>query len=78
MADTSNGVLYGVFTFSTITASSLINVFGPRLTTLIGITGYPIYTGAMWYFDSYGHLWFPVFAGAYLGCSAGCLWTTGV
>jgi hypothetical protein len=30
----------------------------------------------MWYFDTYGHLWFPIFAGAYLGLSAGCLWTT--
>lgn len=30
----------------------------------------------MWYYDVSGHLWYPIFAGAYLGLSAGCLWTT--
>lgn len=45
MADISNGVLYGVFVFSSFLASSLINVLGPRTTVCIGITGYPIYTG---------------------------------
>ncbi len=32
--------------------------------------------GAMWYFDSYGHLWYPAVAGIYLGCTAAFLWTT--
>lgn len=45
MADISNGVLYGVFVFSSFLASSLINVLGPRATVCIGVTGYPIYTG---------------------------------
>ncbi|KAF2165583.1 hypothetical protein M409DRAFT_36848 [Zasmidium cellare ATCC 36951] len=76
MSNIANGVLYGVFSFSAIGAGSLLNTIGPRWTLLFGITGYPIYQGALWYFDVYGHLWFPVFAGAYLGLSAGCLWTT--
>ncbi|KAH8805488.1 hypothetical protein F5884DRAFT_799458 [Xylogone sp. PMI_703] len=76
MADTSNGVLYGVFAFSAVFASTMLNTVGPRPTMLFAITGYPLYTGSMWYFDAYGHLWFPVFTGAYLGLSAGCLWTT--
>jgi hypothetical protein len=76
MANTSNGVLYGVFTFSALLAGTLLNVLGPRLTMVLGITGYPVYIGAMWYFDAYGHLWYPIFAGAYLGLTAGCLWTT--
>ncbi|KAK5043607.1 hypothetical protein LTR84_011367 [Exophiala bonariae] len=75
-ADISNAVLYGVFVFSSFLASSLINVLGPRFTVCIGVTGYPLYTGAMWYYDVTGRLWYPVFAGAYLGVSAGCLWTT--
>lgn len=72
-------------------AGSVLDIFGPRLTLICGITGYPLYigktetsqqvggadnSGGLWYFDAYGHLWFPVFAGAYLGLSAGCLWTT--
>lgn len=76
MADTSNGVLYGVFTFSAIGAGLVLNVLGPRIAVSFAITGYPIYIGAMWYFDAFGHIWYPVFAGAYLGLSAGCLWTT--
>ena len=78
MANISNGVLYGVFTFSSIGAGPLLNKIGPRYTLMFGITGYPIYQGAMWYFDKYGQLWYPIFAGAYLGLSAGCLWTTSV
>ena len=76
MANISNGALYGVFVFSALGASTLLNVFGPRLTMLFGITGYPIYIGSLWYFDQYGRLWYPVLAGAYLGLTAGCLWTT--
>lgn len=76
MANISNGVLYGVFAFSALAAGSVLNVLGPRYTMMFGITGYPVYIGAMWYFDSFGHLWYPVFAGAYLGLTAGCLWTT--
>jgi Major Facilitator Superfamily len=76
MANTSNGVLYGFFAFSALMAGSVLNTLGPRLTMLFGITGYPVYIGAMWYYDSYGHMWYPIFAGAYLGLTAGCLWTT--
>ncbi|GAB7355475.1 hypothetical protein MBLNU459_g5972t1 [Dothideomycetes sp. NU459] len=76
MADISNGVLYGVFTFSAFAAGTVLDVAGPRLTTIFAITGYPIYIGAMWYYDTFGNLWYPVLAGAYLGLTAGCLWTT--
>ncbi|UNI18403.1 hypothetical protein JDV02_004674 [Purpureocillium takamizusanense] len=76
MANTSNGVLYGVFAVSALVAGSVLNTFGPRLTIIFGITGYPFYIGAMWYYDIYGKLWYPVLAGAYLGLTAGCLWTT--
>jgi hypothetical protein len=58
MANISNGVLYGVFAFSAVGAGPLINLVGPRWTVLMGITGYPLYQGAMWYFDAYGHLWY--------------------
>ncbi|KAK4892204.1 hypothetical protein LTR27_009213 [Elasticomyces elasticus] len=78
MGNISNGVLYGVFAFSAVAAGPLLNKIGPRYTLLFGITGYPVYQGAMWYFDKSGLLWYPIFAGAYLGLSAGCLWTTAV
>ncbi|KAK3065785.1 hypothetical protein LTR53_018039, partial [Teratosphaeriaceae sp. CCFEE 6253] len=78
MANISNGVLYGIFAFSAVGAGPLLNKIGPRYTLMFGITGYPVYQGAMWYFDESGLLWYPIFAGAYLGLSAGCLWTTAV
>ncbi|KAK0255925.1 hypothetical protein LTS09_009227 [Friedmanniomyces endolithicus] len=67
-----------IFAFSAVAAGPLLNKIGPRWTLMFGITGYPIYQGAMWYFDESGLLWYPIFAGAYLGLSAGCLWTTSV
>ena len=75
MADISNGVLYGLFTVSALLGGTMINTFGPRITMMFGVTGYPIYIGGLWYFDVYGKLWFPVLAGAYLGITAGCLWS---
>lgn len=47
MGDTSNGVLYGVFAFSAVFASTLLNTLGPRPTMLFAITGYPMYTGTV-------------------------------
>jgi hypothetical protein len=32
----------------------------------------------MWRFSETGHMWYPVFAGAYLGLAAACLWTTAI
>lgn len=36
MANTSNGVLYGVFVFSAILSGTMLNTVGPRLTMLCG------------------------------------------
>ncbi len=59
-----------IFAFSAVAAGPLLNKIGPRWTLMFGITGYPIYQGAMWYFDESGLLWYPILAGAYLGLSA--------
>ena len=67
MADISNGVLYGLFTFFALLGGTMINTFGPRITMMFGVTGYPIYIGGLWYFDVYGKLWFPVLAGSVSG-----------
>lgn len=78
MANIANGVLYGVFACAAIPVGSLLNAVGPRPTLMVGCTGYALFSGALWYFSDTGHLWFPVFAGAYLGISAAFLWTTAV
>jgi hypothetical protein len=43
MADTSNGVLYGVFVFSALVGGTTLNFLGPRITAMLGVTGYPVY-----------------------------------
>jgi hypothetical protein len=47
MADISNGVLYGVFTFSAMGASTVLNTIGPRPTLMFAVSGYPLYTGKL-------------------------------
>lgn len=36
---------YGTFIFSALAGGTMINAFGPRFTTLLGISGYLIYVG---------------------------------
>jgi hypothetical protein len=80
-------------------AGPILNILGPRWTTVFAMTGYPLYiglstarspisglvlythslshlTGSFWYYDSTGKSWFPILGGAYLGLTAGLLWTT--
>jgi MFS family permease len=50
-------------------------VLGPRLTLFIGTTGYTLYIGSLWCFDTTGTQWFVIFAGAILGITAALLWS---
>lgn len=59
-------------------AGVFLNIVGPRWTMLLGTSGYPIYQGAMWYFDVHGNIWFPILAGAYVGMTGALLWTTAI
>jgi len=75
VASTTNAVLYGLFTLFGWIGGAILNLLKPKITIMIGAIGYPLYVGGLWYFDRVGHAWFPYFAGAILGCTAGCLWT---
>lgn len=75
VASTTNAVLYGLFTLFGWIGGAILNLVGPKLTMAFGALGYPLYVGGLWYFDRQGHAWFPYFAGASLGVTAGCLWT---
>ncbi|CAH0023108.1 unnamed protein product [Clonostachys rhizophaga] len=77
MAQVSNACLYAVFAVTGILGGTILTKIGPRWTVLLAISGYPLYTGSLWYFDkSGGQLWFPLVSGCWLGFSGGCLWTT--
>ncbi|KAH8111474.1 hypothetical protein DFH11DRAFT_1729406 [Phellopilus nigrolimitatus] len=72
----SNAALYSTFAFFAFFAGSINNKFGPRLTLLIGISGYAIYIGSFLalnlHKDAKG---FVIAAGAIDGFCAGLLWT---
>ena len=77
VASLTNAILYAVFTVFGWIGGSILNILKPKITIMIGVIGYPLYVGGLWYFDRVGHAWFPYFAGAVLGATAGCLWTAG-
>lgn len=46
--DTGNVVLYCMFGLSGTFGGSLINQVGPRITLMIGASGYSLYAGSLW------------------------------
>ncbi|CAE6526244.1 unnamed protein product [Rhizoctonia solani] len=71
-----NAALYATFAAGAFFSGSICNKLGPRLTLLIGTTGYSLYMGS--YLATYMHHdagWFIIFAGAILGFCAALLWT---
>lgn len=75
IANQTNAILYGVFIVFACMGGTIVNLFGPRLSLMIGTLGYPLYVGGLWYYDNTGNSWFPLFAGAVLGALSGVLWT---
>lgn len=53
---------------------TIVNLFGPRFSLMIGTLGYPLYVGGLWYYDNTANAWFPLLAGAVLGALSGVLW----
>ncbi|KIX07404.1 uncharacterized protein Z518_02057 [Rhinocladiella mackenziei CBS 650.93] len=75
VANQTNAILYGLFALFACLGGTIVNLLRPRLSMFIGSFGYPLYVGAMWYYDRTGHPWFPLFAGAVLGTLCGILTT---
>ncbi|KAK7533803.1 major facilitator superfamily domain-containing protein [Phyllosticta citribraziliensis] len=76
VASLTNSILYGPYAFFGWIAGSILNFLKPKKTILLGSIGYPLYAGALWYYDKTAHQWFPLTAGFILGFCAACLWTT--
>ncbi|ORX37399.1 putative DUF895 domain membrane protein [Kockovaella imperatae] len=74
LADTANGVLYGIFAISGPFAGSVSNILGPRATLSLGTIGYSIYVGGLWAYQIHGTRSFFIVSGAILGFTAALLW----
>lgn len=73
--DISNSLLYGFYAVFGFFTGAILNQLGPRITMTIGAVGYPIYIGALFYYDRTGNEWSPILGGALLGLSAPMLWS---
>ncbi|GBE78584.1 UNC93-like protein [Sparassis crispa] len=72
----ANVALYSTFAFVAFFAGSINNVLGPRLTLLLGSTGYALYVGSYLTVNIHHNAGgFVIAAGAILGICAGLLWT---
>ncbi|KAH8691388.1 hypothetical protein BGW36DRAFT_400681 [Talaromyces proteolyticus] len=76
MVQVVNALLCGVFVVSSALGGSVLNTFGPTITSILGIIGYMLYVGGLWYFDRTDHEWFPIFGGVAIGISAGLIFVT--
>ncbi|CCM06482.1 uncharacterized protein FIBRA_08751 [Fibroporia radiculosa] len=72
----ANVALYSTFAFTAFFAGSINNVLGPRLTLLLGSSGYALYIGSYLAVNIHPNAGgFVIAAGAILGVCAGMLWT---
>ncbi|KAM5530428.1 hypothetical protein V8D89_015903 [Ganoderma adspersum] len=72
----ANSTLYATFAVAAFFAGSINNVLGSRMTLLLGTTGYALYIGSYLAYKIHPNTGpFVLAAGAYLGVSAGLLWT---
>ncbi|RPD70831.1 MFS general substrate transporter [Lentinus tigrinus ALCF2SS1-7] len=72
----ANSALYATFAVAAFFAGSINNVLGSRLTLLLGTTGYSLYIGSYLAYNIHPNIGaFVIASGAYLGVSAGLLWT---
>jgi hypothetical protein len=46
---------------------TVLNKVGPAITASLGVMGYILYVGSLWYFDQVGKPAFPIFAGVCIG-----------
>jgi hypothetical protein len=64
-----NATLCAVWFFSASFGGSVLNSIGPAITACLGVLGYIIYVGSLWYFDQTAKQGFPIFAGVAIGVS---------
>lgn len=74
VADNSSVALYSTFATVGFFAGTICNIFGVRICLAFGGTGYLVYSASLLCFYHVENAGFVIFAGAYLGVCAACLW----
>jgi hypothetical protein len=65
-----------VWFFSASFGGTVLNKIGPAITGFLGVIGYMVYVGSLWYFDQVGKQGFPIAAGVLVGISSGLIFVT--
>ncbi|KAE8337779.1 hypothetical protein BDV24DRAFT_154057 [Aspergillus arachidicola] len=60
-----------IWVLSSAFGSAILHAIGPALSAAIGVAGYMLYVGCLWYFSKTGHSVFPYIAAAMFGVCAG-------
>lgn len=74
VADNANVALYSTFATIGFFGGTICNLIGVRLCLILGGTGYLLYAGSLLCYTHTSNSGFVIFAGAYLGACAACLW----
>ncbi|GAB7348860.1 hypothetical protein MBLNU459_g7563t1 [Dothideomycetes sp. NU459] len=74
-ADNANVALYSTFAVVGFFAGTVVNAIGVKIALSFGGLGYCVYVAAFLCYSHTENDGFVIFAGALLGCCAGCLWS---
>jgi MFS family permease len=74
-SDASNSALYATFAVVGFFAGTITNTLGIRFALSFGGLGYCVYVSSYLCYNHTHNLGYTVFAGLFLGCCAGILWS---
>ncbi|KAH8803409.1 hypothetical protein F5884DRAFT_507263 [Xylogone sp. PMI_703] len=71
-----NATLNSVWVLSSAIGSVVLHTVGPGITAFLGVSGYVVYVGGLWYLSNTGKAAFPYFSAVCIGLSAGLVFVT--
>lgn len=73
-SNNANTILYSLFCFFSLTAGSVVNFLGPKITLAMGGVGYSLLSASYWSYNHNKNDAFVYFGGAMCGIAAAFLW----
>ncbi|CZR54093.1 uncharacterized protein PAC_03976 [Phialocephala subalpina] len=71
-----NACLNSIWVLSSALGSVVLHTIGPGITAFLGVAGYIVYVGGLWYLSETGKAAFPYFSSVCIGISAGLIFVT--
>ncbi len=64
-----NCTLCAIWVVSSAFGGTVLNTIGPAFSSAIGVIGFVLYVGGLWYYDATSKNWFAIFGGVAIGVS---------